>query len=363
VAHLLARAPLPFPTAGAIEFPDQAQFHPVKYLGGLIRLYAACGGCLSEHAHVRGIDEEADRCRIRTDRSVFYADQVIALTDAPIIGGGLIDTKLRANRSYVLSARVASDQVPHGLFWDLAVPYHYVRAARTAGGPVVVVGGEDHRTGTDADAESCERLEQYVRERFSGAEMLQRWSGQIMEPVDGLPYIGRREGGSRVLLGTGYAGNGLTFGTAAAQVLADIVRGLANPYAELFAPNRMMAARQWARYAAQNLPAAWTLVGDLLPHPRAASLDDLRAGDGRVVTFNGAKVAAARALDGTLHLLSPSCTHMGCDVAWNRVEQTWDCPCHGSRYGLDGQVLHGPAVLPLESLAAATPANKSRSPR
>jgi nitrite reductase/ring-hydroxylating ferredoxin subunit len=264
----------------------------------------------------------------------------------------------------VIAARVTAECQPRGLFWDTDEPYHYIRTAQTAQGSLVIIGGEDHRTGTDADVEACEGIQRYARERFAGFEVRQRWSGQIMEPVDGLPYIGRRDAGSRVLLGTGYAGNGLTFGTVAARLLTDLVRGVDNPHADVFAPNRIMGARQWAKYAAQNLPAAWTLMSDLFPHPRAAALHELHPGEGRVMTMNGARVAAARDADGTLHLVSPTCTHMGCDVAWNALEQTWDCPCHGSRYDVDGQVLHGPATLPLQPLSApAGRSSKGGTPR
>jgi glycine/D-amino acid oxidase-like deaminating enzyme/nitrite reductase/ring-hydroxylating ferredoxin subunit len=355
-------APLPFPTAGAIEFPNQAVVHPQKYLAGLVTLYADAGGCLSEGSHVRAIDEDSGGCRVRTDRSVSYAGHVIAVTDAPITGGGLLDTKLRANRSYVIAFRVEPSNLPTGLFWDTEEPYHYIRTAHTDHGPVLLIGGEDHRTGTDAEQESFDAIERYARDRFNVIEIVQHWSGQIMEPVDGLPYIGARDSDSRVLIASGYGGNGMTFGTVAAQVLADIVRGVSNPYIELYAPNRMMAARQWAKYAAQNLPAAWTLVSEMLLHPRATSLEDLKPGEGRVVMLNGAKVAAARDRAGALHTVSPTCTHMGCDVAWNIVEQSWDCPCHGSRYSIDGRVAHGPATLPLEPLAAlaASASEKSR---
>jgi Rieske Fe-S protein len=218
----------------------------------------------------------------------------------------------------------------------------------------VIVGGEDHRVGTDGEEEAFVRLEEYAATRFPGAVVVRRWSGQIMESIDGLPYIGRREEESRVFLGTGYAGNGLTFGTVAAQVLVDAVAGRANPYAPLYAPDRLLRAKQWAKYAAQNLPAAWTLVTDMLPLPGLASVEELEPGEGRVLRVGGEKVAASRAGDGTLHLVSSSCTHMGCEVAWNVVEQTWDCPCHGSRYDVDGAVLHGPATAPLEVLSATT---------
>jgi Rieske Fe-S protein len=264
----------------------------------------------------------------------------------------LLDSKVRANRSYMLAARLSTAAVPHGLFWDTDEPYHYIRTALHDRGPVLMIGGEDHRTGTDGEHEALQRLETYARERFAIEAIVQRWSGQIMEPVDGLPYIGPRDAGSSVYLAGGYAGNGLTFGSVAAQVISDMIRGIGSPYAELYAPDRMLAARQWAKYAAQNLPAAWTLVSDLLPYAFTTSLDDLKPGEGRVVRLNGAKVAASRDSTGRLHVVSPTCTHMGCDVAWNVLECTWDCPCHGSRYAPDGQVIHGPATAGLEPVAA-----------
>jgi glycine/D-amino acid oxidase-like deaminating enzyme/nitrite reductase/ring-hydroxylating ferredoxin subunit len=347
-AQFVDRAPLPYATAGAIEFPNQAQFHPGRYLAGLIRLYAEAGGTISEGSHVRSIDEEDGRCRVRTDRMTAYCDHVVSVTDAPITGGTLLDTKLRANRTYALALRVAD--LPRGLFWDTEEPYHYIRSAVTREGPIVIVGGEDHRTGTDGEQDSLERLERFARERLAVEAVVKAWSGQIMEPVDCLPYIGPREPGSRVYLATGYSGNGITFGTVAARLFTDVIRGTGSAYAEIYSPDRMMAPRQWAKYAAQNLPAAWTLVSDLLPLPRAESLDDLQPGEGRVVRLDGQKVAATRDRSGTLHAVSPTCTHMGCDVAWNALEQTWDCPCHGSRYEPDGRVLHGPATMPLEPL-------------
>jgi glycine/D-amino acid oxidase-like deaminating enzyme/nitrite reductase/ring-hydroxylating ferredoxin subunit len=354
-ARWVDQAPLPFRASGAIEFPGQARFHPLKYLAGLVRLYAEAGGNISEGSHVRGIEEEDGRCRVLTDRWVSYADHVVSVTDAPIVGSTLLDTKLRANRTYVLAAKVPDSQLVGGVFWDTADPYHYLRAATTHAGPVMLIGGEDHRTGADTEPEAIDRLEQYARERFAIARIISAWSGQIMEPVDGLPYIGPRDDGSHVYLATGYSGNGLTFGSIAAQLLTDLIRGVDNPYTAIYSPQRTLAPRQWAKYAAQNLPAAWTLVSDSFPHPRATTLEDLKPGEGRIVRINGETVAAARDANGTLHAISPTCTHLGCEVSWNVVEQTWDCPCHGSRFGVDGRVIHGPAVLPLAVVSLALP--------
>ena len=367
-ARFLDRAPLPYSTAGAVEFPHQAQFHPAKYLAGLVRLYATAGGVISEQSHVRSIDEDDGRCRVRTDRAIAYASHVVAATDAPIAGGTLLDTKLAANRSYVVALRVADGHVPRGLFWDRADPYHYIRTAITRAGAVVIVGGEDCRTGTDGVADAIPHLKTYAAERFPTAQILKEWSGQIMETMDGLPYIGPRERGSHVYLATGYAGNGLTFGTVAAQVLCDTIRGVGSAYADWYSPTRTLPTREWAKYAAQNLPAAWTLVTDLLPYQRVDSVDDLEPGEGRVVRLHGQKVAASRTVDGAVHVVSAMCTHLGCDVAWNALEQSWDCPCHGSRFHPDGRVIHGPATAPLEPREAETDnveptANGARSPK
>lgn len=350
-ARLLDRAPLPFATAGAIEFPNQAQLHPLRYLAGLARLYLDAGGLVSEETHVHSIDEDRSVCRVRSSRWTAQVKRVVAVTDAPITGGALLDSKLRANRSCVIALRVDASALPHGLFWDTDDPYHYIRSARTASAPVVLVGGEDHRTGIEGEPEAMGRLEAFARERFQTREVTGRWSGQIMESVDGLPFVGPREQDSRVYLATGYAGNGLTFGTVAAQVLFELLRGGRSAYAELYAPARSLTARQWAKYAAQNLPAAWTLVSDMLPHARQGSLDEIAPGEGRVVRLDGRRVAASRDAGGAVHLVSPTCTHLGCEVAWNALERTWDCPCHGSRFDPEGQVVHGPATSPLSPIA------------
>ena len=346
--RFLDRAPLPFETAGAIEFPFQAQFHPAKYLAGLVRLYAAAGGVISEQSHVRSIDEEDGRCRVRTDRAIAYARHVVAVTDAPITGGTLLDTKLAANRSYVVALGVLESDLVEGLFWDTDDPYHYMRSVMTHDGPILLVGGEDHRTGADEATDSVGRLEAFARERFPVERIVKEWSGQIMEPVDGLPLIGPREAGSRVYLATGYAGNGLTFGTAAAQLISSLIRGAGSAVADWYSPTRTLATKLWAKYAAQNLPAAWTLVSDMLPQLSGQSIDALAPGDGCVVRLQGQRVAASRDLDGGLHCVTATCTHLGCEVVWNRLEQSWDCPCHGSRFDPDGHVIHGPATSALQ---------------
>jgi glycine/D-amino acid oxidase-like deaminating enzyme/nitrite reductase/ring-hydroxylating ferredoxin subunit len=352
-SRLWPSAPLPFPTAGALELSAQAQCDPVKYLSGLDRLYTAAGGCIVEGVRVVAIADEGDRCRVTTIMGSAYARRVIAVTGAPITASLVLDTHLRANRTYVVAARIRpSCALPHGLFWDTDAPYHYLRTARTAQGALLLVGGEDHRTGADGEREAIARLETFVRSRFDVEQIVAAWSGQIEEPVDGLPYIGPREEGSHVYVASGYGGTGLTFATVAAQILSATIAGERCDHAHLYALGRAIPEQHWATYAAQNLAAAWALVSDPAAHSDGAAISQLKPGEGLVVQLEGERVAVARDTAGLIHAVSAICQHLGCDVAWNAVEQTWDCPCHGSRYDVDGRPLNGPTTEALQPLAA-----------
>jgi Rieske Fe-S protein len=209
------------------------------------------------------------------------------------------------------------------------------------------VGGEDHKVGSGEDTEAAyRRLEEYAASRFGPASVACRWSGQIIEPVDGLPFLGLNPFASHVYVATGFAGNGITFGTCAASVVTELILGRSSPYTALYSPSRMKPIAGVGRYLSENVDFPRHLVVDRLTNMNAtaASLDAVPPGEGRIVALNGHKYAVYRAPDGELHSLSPVCTHLGCDVRWNRAEASWDCPCHGSRFAPDGKVLNGPAV-------------------
>jgi glycine/D-amino acid oxidase-like deaminating enzyme/nitrite reductase/ring-hydroxylating ferredoxin subunit len=342
--------PLPFAVKSAVCFRNQARFHPLKYLFALADRVSALGAHLFEGAHVVEVTD-GDPCEVTTERATVRARHVLLATDVPLNDESLFQTKLKPQRSYLIAVRVPRAQAVDGLFWDSEEPYHYTRSFAGPDGRLLIIGGKDHRVGTgdQAPLDAVEALEAYARERFDVEEVVGRWSGQIIEPLDGLAYIGPRSSGSRVHVATGYSGNGLTQGTLAAMILSDLVLDRANPFAIVYDPGRTTTAAAMD-YIRRNSVVAVNWIRDHLTtlDANAHSLEEVPAGGGRIVAIGGEKYAVARDGDGTMHCLSPVCTHMGCDVAWNDFEKTWDCPCHGSRFDLEGHAVHGPATTRLE---------------
>jgi Rieske Fe-S protein len=277
---------------------------------------------------------------------------IILATHNPLVGvSGLLSatafqTKLALYTSYVIAGRVKPGTVPDALFWDTADPYHYVRLERSEGHDIVIFGGEDHKTGQQEDTEACNRrLEDRLRAIVPTVELTHRWSGQVIETPDGLPYIG--QSAERQYSATGYAGNGLTFGTLAGMMMSDAVLERSNPWTELFDPGRKALTRGLWDYVKENVDYPYYLIRDRFAGAEAKSLRAVKRGQGKVIDRNGAKVAAFRDTAGAVTLRSAICTHMGCTVGWNAAEQTWDCPCHGSRFKPTGDVISGPAEAPL----------------
>jgi len=336
----------------ALRFPGQGQFHVLKYLAGVAAAFGRLGGRLHTGTHADEI-EGGRPARVRTsDGFTVKAGSVVVATNSPVNDKVAIHTKQAPYRTYVVGARVPAGSVPHVLLWDTPDPYHYVRLQRAGEGhDVLIVGGEDHKTGqaTDFD-ERFRRLEEWTRERFPSVEGFEyRWSGQVMEPADGLAYIGRNPLDSdNVYVATGDSGHGMTHGTIAGLLLTDLILGRENDWAELYDPSRIPKSLESAKeYAAENLNVV-AQYSDYLTPGEVSSADEIRPGEGAVLRRGATKVAAFRDEQGALHEHSAVCTHVGCVVAWNRLERSWDCPCHGSRFAPeDGHVLNGPAIKPL----------------
>jgi Rieske Fe-S protein len=237
--------------------------------------------------------------------------------------------------------------IPRALYWDTADPYHYVRLS----GDILIVGGEDHKTGQKDDGEErLRRLESWTRERFPIGRVEFRWSGQVMEPVDGLGYIGRNPGDKQhVYVATGDSGHGMTHGTIAGILITDLILGRSNEWENLYDPGRK-SIRSTGEYIKENLNVAKQYTDYLWPG-EARSEDAIRPGQGAVVRQGLTKVAVYRDEAGTLHRASAVCPHLGCIVHWNSLEQSWDCPCHGSRFNVEGGVLNGPALGGLGSVS------------
>lgn len=336
-----SEVPLPLVAKAGIRFERQAQFHPLTYVNALTAALPG-GGCnVHEQSRVIALDE-GEPCKLYLEHGVMVnAEHVILATHTPL-NRVLLETKIAQYRSYVVSGPV--EQAPHGLFWDTADPYHYVRSQRVGDRRHLIVGGDDHKTGkADDERGSYASLESYAA-RLGLRSVECRWSAQVVEPVDGLPFIGRNALSSRVYVATGFSGNGTTFGTLAARILSDACLGQPNRFAELYAATRVKPLASLATFLGENVDFPMHLLSDRLHPPDAKSLDEIGPGEGKTVRLNGERLAVFRDVTGQLSACSAVCTHLGCHVKFNQAEKTWDCPCHGSRFSRDGEVLDGPAV-------------------
>jgi glycine/D-amino acid oxidase-like deaminating enzyme/nitrite reductase/ring-hydroxylating ferredoxin subunit len=347
--EIVARAPIPsFETGPALRFPRQAQFHPLLSLRGLAAAIERDGGTLAV-AHADRL-EGGKRPRVATrDGPVVTAGSVIVATNSPVNLVVSIHTKQAAYRTYAIGAKVSA--MRHALFWDTPSPYHYIRLQRldAVGEEILIVGGEDHRTGQEEDpAERHARLEGWARARFPEMrEVVYRWSGQVLETVDGLAFIGPSpDGDDNVFVATGDSGMGMTHGTIAGMILSDRVRGLSNPWSSLYDPSRVSFSAA-PEFAKENVNTLLQYADYALP-AEAAGAGEIAPGEGAVLREGLKMVAVYRDPAGTLHRRSAVCVHLGCVVAWNALEKTWDCPCHGSRFDPRGRVVNGPAIRDLD---------------
>lgn len=333
-----------------VRFDRQARFHPRKYLAGMVRAAVELGVRIYEKSDAREFSDSplsvgANGHRITCDHIVMATHNPLTGNDSAT-GATLFQTKLALYTSYVVAGRVKSGRAPDALFWDTADPYHYLRLAPGEGNDVVILGGGDHKTGQVDDTVKCyERLEDRLRSLVPGVELTHRWSGQVIETPDGLPYIG--EAAPHQFVATGYSGNGMTFGTLGALMACDRIAGRANPWAELFDVDRTAIRNGLWEYVKENTSYPYYQIRDRFAGDEAPSLGAIGRGEGQIVELDGQRVAAHRREDGSLVLRSAQCTHMGCVVGWNRAEKTWDCPCHGSRFQPTGEVISGPAESPL----------------
>nr|MBA3403477.1 FAD-dependent oxidoreductase [Gemmatimonadaceae bacterium] len=354
--ELVDRAPLDFwDTGPALRFPRQAQFHPLKYLNGLARAIVRDGGHIFNFTHAEKIEDGEPAKVTTTDGHVIIANSIVVATNTPVNDWVILHTKQSAYRTFVIGANVPRGSVPRGLYWDTSDPYHYIRLHEvdTALDPertdeILIVGGEDHKTGQEDDAEErFKSLEDWTRERFPMVKSVEfRWSGQIIEPVDHMAFIGKNPGtDEHIFIATGDSGNGITHGTIAGILLTDLIIGRKNPWSKLYDPSRV-TLRATGEFLKENLNVAgqykdWVTGGDV------DSYDDIAPGTGAVVKRGRKKIAVYRDDKGDVHERSAVCTHLYCIVDWNTAERTWDCPCHGSRFDPYGQVVNGPAITPL----------------
>ena len=353
--ELVDRVPIDsFRTGAALRYPRQGQFLVLEYIRGLVRAVRRNGGRIYGRTHAEEIEGLTNTsARVTAGGATVRARAVVVATNSPVNDRMVLHTKQAPYRTYVVGARVRRDAVPPLLLWDTADPYHYVRLQRIdRTHDLLIIGGEDHKTGQAADMDHrYRRLEKWMRERFPAARKIEfRWSGQVMEPVDGLAFIGPNPLDKKsVLIATGFSGTGMTYGTIAGMLLTDLVQGRRNDWADTYDPSRKTVGAVQA-FARENLNVV-AQYGDLVTPGEVETARSVRRGKGAVMRRGLTKVAVYRDERGVLEERSAICPHLGCVVRWNRAEKTWDCPCHGSRYHRDGHVVNGPANRGLSEVA------------
>ncbi|MFW5693379.1 MAG: FAD-dependent oxidoreductase [Thermoguttaceae bacterium] len=348
-AALVAEVPLPFPCAAALRLEHQARVQIMPYLRLLAARVHGDGSRVHEHSRVTQPPEDGAPCTLSTAGGRVIADEVVVATHSGFFGISNIDLRVAPYQSYCLAVEVA-DKVEDALFWDTASPYHYTRVGSSASPGTLIIGGADHKTGQADEPSHFAALEKYVVQRFRVESITHRWSAELFEPSDGLPLIGPMPLSNHIYVASGVSGTGLTWGTAAARIIADLITGRPNETATLVSPSRWKPVAAASNFVQENLNIAKRFVLDRLTVDALDSVEEVPAGEGRLVQSKDGLLAAYRDAGGAIHIRSAVCTHAGCIVQWNGAEGTWDCPCHGGRFAPDGERLYGP---PSDDLSAA----------
>jgi glycine/D-amino acid oxidase-like deaminating enzyme/nitrite reductase/ring-hydroxylating ferredoxin subunit len=352
-ASLTRDTGLPFEVLAAMRWDDQAQFHPVRYVKGLAAALPGDGCQVFEGSRVIDWDPH----RVATDRGSVKARHVVMATHLPLGQIGLFYAEAYPHMHPVIMGRAEAARVPPGMYISVETPRHSVRGHRDDDGQDwLILAGPSFKHGhVDDERESFADLEQFAARHF-GVRAGYRWTNEDYTPMDHVPFIGWSSSlGDSYLVATGFNAWGISNGTAAAILIADLIEGRDNDWLKLFDATRIKPIAGAREFVAGNAETASHLVGGYLsrkPHDLAA----LAAGDAAILKLDGKNVAAYRDERGTVHAVSAVCTHMGCILGWNDTDRSWDCPCHGSRFDLDGSIIHGPAVKPLETVSADEPA-------
>jgi glycine/D-amino acid oxidase-like deaminating enzyme/nitrite reductase/ring-hydroxylating ferredoxin subunit len=339
-----------FEEAPVIKYTNQATFHPLKYLAGLVKAIEARHGELFANSAVLSVEEVDGKVTAQLEGGIVVrANAAVVATNSPINNRVTLHTKMAPYRTYAMAFTVPKENLPDALYWDMADPYHYVRL-QPGPGPVdyLIAGGRDHKSGEANDgAVRFEALAAWISERVPAlGKEVARWSGQVMDTVDYCGFIGLNPGDKNVYVATGDSGQGMTHGALAGLLIRDLMQSGNSTWKDVYEPSRIPIGAA-LNYVRENTTAITNFAEYLMPG-ELASVNDLAPGDGGILRNGTKKIAVCRDESGVLHARSALCTHLGCHVHWNATEQCWDCPCHGSQFAPDGTVLAGPAVLPLE---------------
>jgi nitrite reductase/ring-hydroxylating ferredoxin subunit len=332
-------------------YSRQAQVHPTRYVQALANAIEQGGGAIFENCRVESFEQEDDVLVVSTGNGTIRARNLVWATHIPP-GINLLHFRNAPYRSYAIAVTLNNDAYPDGLAYDMFDPYHYYRTQEIDGQKYLIVGGEDHKTAHEENTEACfNDLIAHTRKLFDVAAVTHRWSSQYFEPSDGLAYIGHLPGNpDNVYVATGYSGNGITYSHIAAITLTDLITGGSSDYADLFKPGRIKPVAGFTEFVKENADVVAQFVSKRVGTEKIDGLAELAPGEGRVVKYEGDNLAIYKDDSGKVYALNPVCTHAKCVVGWNSAEKSWDCPCHGARYDLNGNVLTGPARRGLEKV-------------
>jgi len=341
--YYVEESPLPFKIMGAVRLENQARFHPLTYLLTLAFDIPGDGSHIYENTRALRVYEDAP-CVVDTDRGRIKARDVVIATHFPFYDKGWFFARAFPYHTYALGVRVEGEP-PEGMFYTEDGAHYAIRSQPTEKGPLLVISGGYHKVGKGGDiVAQYKDLERRTRERFDVKSVDYYWSTEDYDSADGMPYIGLSPGSEHVYVATGFGGWGMTNGTLSAMIIADLILGRSNPWSSLFDPSRVRPIASGRQIIGENVNAVKEFVSGLVLAPKERDIAVLPVGEGMKMVIDKKEVAVYRDEDGTVHAVSPVCTHMACTVNWNNAEKTWDCPCHGSRYTYDGKVIHGPAV-------------------
>ncbi|RYF22204.1 MAG: FAD-dependent oxidoreductase [Flavobacteriales bacterium] len=336
----------------ALMFAKQAQFHPLKYVNGILKEFIRIGGKVKENTFVRSSSVENGNHKIETDGQDFLATHLVYATHIPP-GINLLNFRCAPYRSYALGLKLKDEsQHPEGLAYDMQEPYHYFRSHTVDNKKYLIIGGEDHKTGHGNPEEAFENLRNYATKYYDVEEVSYRWSSQYYVPVDGLPYIGKMPyGDENTYVATGFNGNGMIFGTLSAEIITDTILEKENKFAKLFDPERLKPIAGFTEFVKENADVAYRFIADRFGAEKLTDLMDINAEEGKIVELDGEKLAVYKDKAGKITALNPVCTHAKCIVNFNSEEKSWDCPCHGGRFDLCGKVITGPPRQDLEQVS------------
>lgn len=333
-----------------LEFEHQAQINPLTYVQSLARQYHTLGGSIYENSRVLHIEKQENHFVLHTDYASVKAQKIIQATHTPIGLQVQYHTTLAAYREYGIAVKLKNDIYPEGIFWGQFDDRKFsIRTYQSKEEKHLICVGSMHKVGqTDDNKAHILELENFIKKHFDVLEVTHRWGGQNYKPADLLPYIGEKEKNSNQYIATGFSTDGLVYGSLAAMILSDKIIGRENRFADLYEASRHRPIKASKKFISENLNMTKHLIGDFLKSGEDAELESISREEGKLIEYQGNKIAAFRDLEDQFTFLSPICPHMGCTVHWNNAEKTWDCPCHGSRFDTDGKVIEGPAMTGLK---------------